>query len=180
MQNKLTVRELQPPEISKIKEYWLGLPPENLQRMGISGTELAAKFDPFEEYMQDQLALDYPDKEDYYLVGEIDGQPIGHCYVNCIKYGHEAKMHLHIWDTTMRQKGLGSAMVRQSIPVFFDKLDLEVLLCEPYALNTAPNKTLQKIGFQFMKRHLAQAAGWNFQLDVNRWQFTKGQLTELT
>lgn len=179
MQHHLRVRELELPEVIRVKNYWLNSSPEHLQRMGIAATELGSKFDPFEEYMQAQLLLDYPEKADYYLVAELNGAAIGHCYVNGIVHRQEAKMHLHIWEDAGRQHGLGSAMVRQSIPIFFDKLALEVLFCEPYALNAAPNKTLKKLGFEFVKRHTTTAAGWNFQLDVNRWQLRKEQLPEI-
>lgn len=173
MQDVQTIRELQQSDIICIKDYWLNSSPEHLQGMGVEAAELGEKFTTFEEYMSQQLDLDYPEKSDYYLIGELNGQAVGHCYVNDITYGQEAAMHLHIWNTTVRKKGMGSTMVRQSIPLFFDKLAIKVLICEPYAHNTAPNKTLERIGFKFIKRHVAKAAGWSFSLEVNRWEMRK-------
>ena len=61
-------------------------------------------------------------------------------------------MHLHLWNTTHRKKGVGSILIKKSLPLFFKNYQLEYLDCEPYALIPAPNKTLEKIGFQFIEK----------------------------
>jgi hypothetical protein len=44
------------------------------------------------------------------------------------------------------------------------------LYCEPYALNPAPNKTLEKLGFKFLKTYTT-IPGWiNFEQEVNLWE----------
>ena len=63
-------------------------------------------------------------------------------------------------------------MVKQSIPHFFEKLKLQTLFCEPAALNPAPNKTLEKIGFKYIKSHTTIPAGWTFEMEVNLWELT--------
>ena len=39
-------------------------------------------------------------------------------------------------------------------------------------MNPGPNKTMERLGFQFVKRHVTIPAGWQFQLEVNRWELT--------
>jgi hypothetical protein len=39
-------------------------------------------------------------------------------------------------------------------------------------LNPAPNKTLEKIGFTFIKSHTCVPGYLNFEQEVNRWEMT--------
>ncbi len=50
-----------------------------------------------------------------------------------------------------RQKGIGTSFLRASLPWFFENLELQYLLCEPYAQNIAPNNTLSRLGFTYAK-----------------------------
>lgn len=94
--------------------------------------------------LTNQIRLPYKEKSSLALIAEINGEPLGHCNVNDITFGLEAKMHLHLWNNNLRKKGLGTEMVLQSLPLFFDRLKLKTIWCEPYAENPAPNKTLKK------------------------------------
>jgi RimJ/RimL family protein N-acetyltransferase len=57
-----------------------------------------------------------------------------------------------------------------TLPYFFQNFELKNLYCEPYALNPAPNKTLKKIGFQFVKQYVTIPGSLNFEQEVNRWE----------
>lgn len=52
-------------------------------------------------------------------------------------------MHVHIVKPSQRRRGLGVEAVRRSAEIYFDVLQLQRLLCEPNALNVAPNRTVQ-------------------------------------
>lgn len=78
-------------------------------------------------------------------------------------------MHLHLWNTNTRQKGIGTKLVKKSLPFFFNNLKLQTLYCEPYVLNIAPNKTLEKVGFKFDKKYITTPGSINFEQEVNRW-----------
>jgi len=52
-------------------------------------------------------------------------------------------------------------------------------MCEPYALNPAPNKILKKVGFTFIKIY-ETTPGWiNFKQKVNQYEFGKEMLSSL-
>ncbi|MEL7119370.1 MAG: GNAT family protein [Bacteroidota bacterium] len=68
-------------------------------------------------------------------------------------------MHLHLWKPELRKRGEGTQLVKMSLPLFFETFKLQKLYCEPYALNPAPNKTLPKLGFQFVEQY-ETIPGW--------------------
>lgn len=78
-------------------------------------------------------------------------------------------MHLHIWTSSNRKKGLGLPLLRMSIARFFEELELQQLICEPYAMNAAPNAILEKAGFRMEKEYLTIPGSMNFEQQVCRW-----------
>ena len=88
-------------------------------------------------------------------------------------------MHLHLWNSRLRKNGLGFELIKRSIPIFFKEFQLKTLFCEPYANNIAPNKTLIKLRFEFIKTY-ETTPGWiNFQQMVNRYELSAEQLKSL-
>ena len=168
----LSVREITEADISPLLDYWYHATPEHMQMMGADKEKLPPR-DGFRKMLMAQLEATYPEKKAYALIWLEDGYPIGHCNVNQIHYGEDAFMHLHIWNSNHRQKGIGLQLVRLSLPYFFELLQLERIWCEPYALNPAPNRTLEKAGFTFVKRHITVPGSLNFEQEVNRWVLEK-------
>ena len=78
-------------------------------------------------------------------------------------------MHLHLWNAENRTKGFGTKLLKMTLPFFFENLHLKKLYCEPYALNPAPNKTLENIGFEFEKEYITIPGSLNFEQPVKRW-----------
>src|SRR5687768_9356141 len=150
MSNLLSVRELEAKDISHIISYWFTATAEQLHAMG-ADIEKLPRPEQFENNLLTQLALPYNDKKAYALIWEADGEAIGHCNVNPLFYNDYAYMHLHIWNTQTRKHGFGSELVKMSLPYYFDNLKLQKLYSEPYALNPAPNRVLEKAGFTFVK-----------------------------
>src|SRR6267142_593367 len=70
---------------------------------------------------------------------------------------------------TLRQKGIGSECVKRTVDVYFDRLKLKRLFCEPHAFNTAPNRALQKAGFKYLKTYMTVPHRFNYRQAVNRW-----------
>ena len=59
--------------------------------------------------------------------------------------------------------------MRRSIDFYFDHLRIETLFCEPNAFNVAPNRTLQKAGFKYLKTYHTVPGPLNFHQAVTRW-----------
>lgn len=170
-ETELSVRELQQSDINLIADYWLKSDKSFMEAMGVDVTKIPAREQWFEMLME-QISLPIEEKKSYCIIWLVNDKPIGHSNINKIVFGKEAYMHLHIWETTKRKKGVGVDLVKLTLPYFFKNYKLEKLYCEPYALNPAPNKTLEKIGFEFVKTY-ATTPGWiNFEQQVNLWQLT--------
>lgn len=172
--NILTVREIQISDIVLIARYWLTADPDFLTGMGVDLTKMPSE-NEWKKILSEQLSQNYKDKKSYCTIWQIDNRAVGHCNVNKIKYGNEAFMHLHSWSTENRKRGLGSRFVKMSLPFFFENLKLKKIYCEPFALNPAPNKTLEKAGFTFVKEYITIPGFLNFEQPVRLWELTCDQ-----
>jgi RimJ/RimL family protein N-acetyltransferase len=165
---ELTVREMRKEDIEPIINYWLNADKEHLQNMGVDPNKLPTK-EELSQILLTQLNLPIEQKRSYCIMWEEDKKAIGHCNTNPTTFGKYAYMHLHLWDKSFRQKGAGIALLKMTLPLFFEKLKLQKLYCEPYALNEAPNKTIQKIGFTLEREYVTTPGSLNFEQPVKRW-----------
>jgi len=172
--NLLSAREIQQSDIEYIIQYWLTGDPAFLTGMGVDLDKMPSR-EEWVAMLTEQLAQPYPEKKSYCTIWLADNKAIGHCNVNKIKFGDEAYMHLHMWYPNLRKKGIGTQLVKMSLPYFFENLELKKIYSEPYALNMAPNKSLEKAGFIFIKEYLTTPGFLNFEQPVNLWELTSGQ-----
>jgi len=172
MSLSLEVRRWLLDDVPSIINYFLQADDDFLKGMGADPSKLPSYTD-WKTSLEIEFQKPAEVQDYFYMIWLCDGQPVGHCNVNLIKYGRHANMHLHMWQTIDRQKGLGALFVKKSLPTFFERFDLEKVVCEPYALNPAPNKTLPKAGFQFVKKHVCIPGPINFEQEVSRWEIGK-------
>ena len=143
-----------------------------MQSMGVDLAKIPSRNDLVEMISQ-QLTQPYHEKKAYAIIWLLNKKPVGHCNVNKIVFGEEATLHLHIWKQDERQKGIGTELVKRTLPLFFNNLQLKKLWCEPYALNPAPNKTLEKVGFEFVKEYVTVPGALNLEQPVKQWLMTR-------
>jgi len=174
----LSVREIQQQDIDPIIQYWLDSKPAFLEAMGVDLGKIPGR-NEWRKMLTEQLSQSIEEKKSYCIIWEVDRKSVGHSNINKIIFGEEAYMHLHIWNADARKKGFGSAFVKLTLPWFFEKFRLKNLYCEPYALNPAPNKTLEKAGFEFVKEYITTPGSLNFEQPVNRWVLSLDQFNKL-
>lgn len=175
---QLSVREIEENDISLIADYWLLSDDDFLVSMGVDLQKMPLRQD-FENMLEKQINTPIKEKMAYALIWEVDDSPVGHSNVNNIVFGKEAVMHLHLWKQETRKKGIGTKLVKRSLPFYFNTLKLEKLICEPYALNPAPNRTLEKAGFEFIKKYVTIPGMLNFEQEVNRWEMSRTEFEEV-
>ncbi len=177
-EKKLSVREISSEDIGFIIDYWLNAEHAFLKSLGVDVSKIPSK-KKWEVLLSQQLNTPYEEKKSYCIIWQLNGKPIGHSNINKIIFGQEAFMHLHIWNSEVRKMGLGTQLVKMSLPYFFKNMNLKKLYCEPYALNPAPNNTLKKVGFEFVKEYITIPGFLNFEQKVNLWQLSYDKFKEV-
>ncbi|UII30476.1 GNAT family N-acetyltransferase [Fulvivirga ulvae] len=174
----LSVREIKKRDISLVLDYWFNLSRDHLEKMGADIKRMPARH-KMSDMLATNIALPFERKSSYALIWMVKREEIGHSNVNKIIYGKEAYMHLHLWDQEKRLKGIGTELVKMSLPYFFENLKLENLYCEPYALNPSPSRVLEKVGFQFEKEYITTPGNINFEQPVRRWKLSRERYRKL-
>ena len=168
-----SIRDLGPSDIGLVVNYFHQLGDERLRGMGVDPAKLPA-IDVWTSLIEEDLARPLSERQFYYLIWQINAEPVGHCNLNQIVFADHAYMHLHLWHADHRRSGIGTELARASVHRFFERFQLQSLYCEPYANNPAPNKTLPKLGFHLLKSY-DTTPGWiNYHQTVNRWQCLTG------
>ena len=166
------VREAGIDDIPLIVGYFHNADAAFLEGMGVDPGKLP-DFDAWRDLINEDMEKPPEDKSLFYLIWEIDSVPAGHSNINKIVHGREAYMHLHLWRPQARRSGNGQWLFKASISRYFEKFLLERLYCEPYALNPAPNRILEKAGFDLVTSY-ETIPGWiNYHQPVNRWVLSK-------
>ena len=167
-QKNLSVRPMREADFEYIVDYFLNAGKDFLGHMGVDTAKLPEKKE-WTGLLENELLQKTENKQLFYVIWLLDNKPVGHSNINKIIFSVEANLHLHVWKADNRKKGIGFELIKMSLPYYFDNFQLKNLYCEPYALNPAPNKVLQKLGFEFIKQY-ETTPGWiNFHQPVNRW-----------
>jgi len=174
----LSVRELELQDIDLFAAYWLNSDESYLANMGVDIKKLPTK-DEFLSYWKSQLEIPLEDRLSYCIIWQKNNIPIGHSSTRPTYFGKEAHMHLHLWNNHEREKGMGYEFVKLTIPLFFERLRLNDIYCEPYALNPAPNGLLKKAGFDFVKEYMTVPGPSNFQQQVKLWHLSRQKFVHL-
>lgn len=174
----LSVRELRESDVDLIIRYWSQSSPEYLFSMGVDLKKLPDE-KGWRKMLHEQLATPLEKKNSYCIIWELNQQPIGHSNTNPTHYGESAFMHLHIWNADIRRKGYGTALLKLTLPYFFKNLQLKKLYCQPVSINSAPNKTLQHAGFDFVKEHITVPGAICFEQPSRLWEMSLKKFIEL-
>ena len=164
----LTVREMRLEEADLIVDYFHGSTPEHLELLGVDPTRLPPP-ERWREIFGRQYEQPLERRELMLVIWEEDGAPRGFSTADRIRFGEQAHMHLHVVDPQRRDSGLGTECVRQTVDLYFERLRLRRLFCEPNAFNVAPNRTLQRAGFKYVKTEMTVPGWLNFHQAVTRW-----------
>jgi len=163
-----TVRPMRLPETRLVIDYFLNADLKFLARLGVDPAKLP-EADAWFEAIAREYGKPLPERAFYFVAWESDGVPIGHSNLSDIEYGERAFMHLHIWNPALRLSGNGTYFVRESVRLYFEKFELQQLYCQPNALNIAPNRTLPKVGFKYLKTYETTPGWLNYHQPVTLW-----------
>lgn len=157
-----------PAEADLIVAYFHSATPAFLQNLGVDPAKLPSR-EIWRAHYDHEFGLSVGQRRSFLVLWMLDATPIGFSTADKIVIGEHAFMHLHIFESGRRQQGHGAALVRQTANLYFETLRIDDLYCEPYALNVAPNRTLQKAGFKYVMTRECVPGPLNFRQPVNRW-----------
>ena len=163
-----TVRLMTCSEAELIIEYFHRASPEHLETLGVDPTRLPSA-DVWRQRLDREFAVPLEQRTNLLVIWLLDQEPVGFSTADTIVFGERAKMHLHVTRPELRNAGIGVKCVRDSVDLYFTTLRLKQLFCEPNAFNVAPNRTLQKAGFRYVKTHMTVPGPLNFHQAVTRW-----------
>jgi RimJ/RimL family protein N-acetyltransferase len=166
--DKPVARLMELSEVDVIIDYFHQASPEFLNRLGVDPVKLPEPA-RWRAHYAHEFSLPVEKRKSLLVLWLAGGEPIGFSTADKIKLGEEAYMHLHITRPELRRAGAGTELVKQTARIYFDTLKIRRLFCEPYALNDAPNRTLQRAGFRFVKTHETVPGPLNFHQAVTRW-----------
>ena len=164
----LTVREMMDSEVDLIIDYFQRSTPEHLEILGVDPSRLPP-VDGWRDRLRRECTLPADQRATVLVIWLSDGHPVGFSTSDKIRYGEQANMHLHVTEPERRHQGIGVECVRRSVDLYFERLKLKRLFCEPNAFNVAPNRTLQKAGFKYLKTHRTVPGPLNYHQAVTRW-----------
>jgi RimJ/RimL family protein N-acetyltransferase len=164
----LAVREMMGTEVDLVIDYFYNAAPEYLETLGVDPTRLPPT-QAWRDRFQREGQLPFNERSVVPVIWLSDGRPVGFSTADKIRYGEQANMHLHVSEPGRRQQGVGVECVRHTVDFYFEHLKLKRLFCEPNAFNVAPNRTLQKAGFKYLKTHMTVPSPVNFHQAVTRW-----------
>lgn len=168
----VTVRPMNLQESAQIIAYFHGAAPEYLEMLGVDPTRLPSASQWRRAY-EEMFGQPVEQRSSFLVSWFCDGQFAGFSTADKIRVGAQANMHLHLTDPSLRARGIGVEAVRQTVELYFEVLRLKQLFCEPNAFNVAPNRTLQKAGFTYVKTHMTVPGPLNFHQAVNRWMIER-------
>jgi RimJ/RimL family protein N-acetyltransferase len=164
----LSVREMKLSEAELVVDYFHRSSPEHLEMLGVDPTRLPRRADWLERF-QREYSLPIEQRTGLILIWLWGDRPVGFSTCDKIVFGDRANMHLHVVEPERRKQGVGTECVRRSVDIYFDRLRLKSLFCEPNAFNVAPNRTLQSAGFKYLKTHMTVPGPLNYHQAVTRW-----------
>ncbi|NNK81080.1 MAG: GNAT family N-acetyltransferase [Flavobacteriales bacterium] len=164
----LEIRELTEHDIPQLLDYWFNSSPHDLNKMGADPDKIPSR-ETLSSMLKNSLNSPIEERSSYCLIWYLEDEPIGHCNTNPTTFGEEAYMHLHLWNPSQRRKGIGSKAVNLCAEEFFNKLKLKRLYSQPKSDNRAPNKVLEKTGFQLVKNYVTVPGSINYEQEVKLW-----------
>ncbi len=171
----LTVREMELSEVDLRLDYFYEASDEYLIQLGVDLDKLPPRKD-WHKTFETEFALPIQLKPSLHLIWLLDEVPVGMSSADTITYGERANMHLHIFESGNRKSGLGTECVIKSAQIYFDRLNLKRLYCQPNAFNIAPNRTLQKAGFRYVKTSMMIPGSINTYQATTLWVMTKDDM----
>jgi RimJ/RimL family protein N-acetyltransferase len=169
---ELSVRPLAVGDLDRFINYWQGLSPIEVERMGVAIDRMPSAMQ-MRESLEAMFSSQDCSPRSSVLAWCLDGEAIGHSSLKDIVPGESGKIHLHMWRADLRGKGYGPRLFCLATIDFYDRFDLKRMLCEPKADNLPPNRLLQRIGFPLISARIGESSELSAICLLNRYDIQR-------
>ena len=168
----LNVRSMQKGDAIEIIKYLYNLSASDIERMGLDRENFP---DAAQMLAELQVIAESPfgSLDCAYLVWEVSAVPVGFSSLKDIAPGESGGMHLHMWKEAERGKGMGGGLFCKSALEFYRAYNLKMIICEPRADNSLPNRMLQKVGFPLTGSRFGRSSALSAETRLNTYEIRK-------
>jgi RimJ/RimL family protein N-acetyltransferase len=169
---RLTVRPLASEDFDGFIAYFTRSSKADAERMGLAIDRVppAARMRSDLELM---IATPVDRLRSFVLAWCVDGKTIGHSSLKDIVPGDIGSIHLHMWRADLRGKGYGPRLFCLSALDFYERFNLNRIICEPKADNPMANRMLKKVGFPLVLTHVAAGSELSVVCELNRYEILR-------
>ena len=175
MNENLSIREMQPEEMRTVADYFHRATPEYLELLGVDPTRVPKQKDFTLRYAY-ECRRPLEERHSFHVIWKLGERPVGFSSIDRIVLNQQAHMHLNIFQSEHRNAGYGVVFIMKSVEIYFAKFGLRRIVCEPNAFNVAPNRTLQRAGFKYVKTYMTVPGPLSYHQAVTRWLLEKPPL----
>jgi len=167
-----SVRPLAEEDFDEFIDYWHGLSPADVERMGVAIDRMPSRADMRTD-LQIMTSTPIDRAGSFVLVWCVNGKAIGHSSLKDIVPGDFGNIHLHMWRADLRGKGYGPHLFCLAVMDFYNRFKLKRMICEPKLNNPAPNRVLQRIGFPLVSTRIGASSELSAICKLNRYQIIR-------
>ncbi len=168
----LSVRPLAAEDLDGFINYWLGLSPDAMERLGVAIDRLPSATQMRSD-LEAMLAAPDDGVRSFVLAWCSNGQAIGHSSLKDIVPADFGSIHLHMWRADLRGKGHGAYLFCLAAVDFYKRFKLKRIICEPKADNPPPNRLLQRIGFPLISTRIGRSSELSRVCKLNRYDIVR-------
>ena len=169
---ELSVRSLAEEDFDDFINYWHGLSPADVDRMGVAIDRMPSRAQMRTD-LQTMASTPIDRACSFVLAWCVNGEAIGHSSLKDIVTGDFGNIHLHMWRADLRGKGYGPHLFCLAVSDFYERFTLKRMICEPKADNPAPNRVLQRIGFPLISTRIGASSELSTICNLNRYQIIR-------
>lgn len=145
----ISVRDFQEGDIPFVLNYWFHSPEGFVESMGANPQKMGSE-DQMEKGLRNKVLQNRNIKTSKLNALTIthNGKPIGVHVINPLVENDHGIFHAHIWEPTMRRKGVGVYSYPQALKVFMDRFNLKKIVFKTPVQNTGALRVKEKLGIR--------------------------------
>lgn len=153
--------------------YYYDSPKEFLEDIGFNTAQMPAR-EEFEARIYKRLqAPEHTTEPPRVVVAELNGKAVSMVFLD-LRYQTDKmpRMHFHIFDPTLRGKGIGGQIFMTAVREFSRHHGFKTLWIEPKAENKRMNGLMRKLGFKYLGDHLTPPRAMVHEMVCSRYEIT--------